>query len=114
MTSKEVISQCRKPIEDWIGRAYSSGYDSGYKRGTEEVSQLRSMCFREAGERDAEYPDGWSDHTPFYGWCNLCKRPHSGRWAHIWDYCPWCGAKINHEVEEPYPIGMETKAEEGE
>ena len=112
MTEQEVIKNCRKPIEDWIGRAYNAGYDSGYEKGIEEVSRLRSECFREVGERDAEYPDGWKDYTPFYGWCNLCKRPHSGRWAHIWDYCPWCGAKINHKAQEPYPTGMYIKTEE--
>lgn len=109
MTREEVISRCINPIKDWLNTVYTSGYDCGYEIGTEEVSRLRSECFRKAGERDAEYPDGWNDHTSFYGWCSQCKRPHSGRWAHIWNYCPWCGAKINYDLGEPYPTGMERR-----
>lgn len=114
MTSEEIKSTCRKEIEDWIGRAYNEGYENAYKDGEKKLSRLRGECCREAGENDSKYQKGWGDFTTFYGWCNLCKRPHSGRWAHVWDYCPWCGAKINHKAPEPYPTGLMYDVEKAE
>lgn len=108
MTESEIIKRYLPDIERFLRYAYSDGYKNGHKQGTEEVERLRSECCREAGENDSEYAKNWRDNTDFYGWCNLCKRPHSGRWAHIWEYCPWCGARINQEEDkQPYLYGFE-------
>jgi hypothetical protein len=98
-------------MEKWIESAYHDGYQNGYANGTEELKRLRSFCHREAGEHDKEYAEYWRDNTPFYGWCSQCKSPHSGRWAHMWEYCPWCGAKVEHKDNDPYPTGMEQEGE---
>jgi hypothetical protein len=94
-------------MEEWLESAYQCGYENGYTRKSEEVERLRSTCYREAGEYDKEYAKNWKDSTCFYGWCSQCKKPHSGRWAHVWEYCPWCGAKIERKEDDPYPMGME-------
>lgn len=104
-TSEEIIASYRPRMEEWLKYAYNEGYGAGKTEGTAEVERLRSLCHREAGEHDDKYAEGWRDHTPFYGWCSECKRPHSGRWAHVWEYCPWCGARIDRTAPEPYPLG---------
>ena len=104
MKRNEIIDRCHEEIDAWIGRAYSGGYDNGYSEAKKEVKRLRETCVRETGEKDNEYSKGWNDTGTFYGWCSQCKKPHSGRWAHIWKYCPWCGAKIDN-TKDPYPLG---------
>lgn len=104
-TNKEqLIKNHRSRIEESLNCMYSSGYDAGYTESQKEIEQMRSICTRMKGEHDTEYIQE-EDDMPFYGWCSKCERPHAGRWAHIWDFCPWCGAKINHN-EEPYPTGL--------
>ena len=106
MTRDEVIEGYRSRIEEWLRYAYDDGYKDGHRKGAEEVSHLRSECHLEAGEKDSEYENGWGDHTRFYGWCSECKHPISGRWGHIQEYCGWCGAKIKHTENDPYPTGL--------
>jgi hypothetical protein len=101
----ELIDSYMNGIRRFVEYSYSEGYSSGYKNGTEEIDNLRSTVHREAGEKDEEYMKNWDDNGPFYGWCNKCKHPHSGRYAHIWSYCPWCGGKIDYSCEQPYPLG---------
>lgn len=103
---EEVISDYTPRMAEWLKYAYDEGYKNGNIIKRKYLKNLRSECHREAGENDGEYPKEWGDYTTFYGWCSKCKKPHSGRWAHVWDFCPWCGAKINHDVEPPYPTGM--------
>ena len=112
-TSREVIEAYRPNIDKWIEYAFSAGYKAGYDNRREELENLRALCHREAGEHDEEYAEGWGDGTPFYGWCSECKSPHSGRWTHIWQYCPWCGARIDHDAEEPYPTGYKQEDSNG-
>lgn len=105
-TSEEVIAGYRPRIEEWLRYAYNDGYRCGFKNGRGDADKLRGTCVREADANDSTYADGWDDYTLFYGWCSQCKRPHSGRWAHMWEYCPWCGAKVVHTDNDPYPTGM--------
>ena len=103
MDKKEVwISK----VKDILDSCYSAGYCKGKEDERERVGRLRAYCAREAGGNDEEYAEGWGDHTPFYGWCTLCKKPHSGRWAHVWRYCPWCGAEVLNTERDPYPTGL--------
>lgn len=102
---EEIMDRYRSRIEEMLKYAYSEGRKEGAAENAEEMRRLRSECHREAGEHDDEYAKNWRDHTPFYGWCSECERPHSGRWAHVWEYCPWCGARIDRKAEEPYPLG---------
>lgn len=104
---EEVVESFGNRVKGFISYAWSDGYSSGYEKGQEEVKHLRAECTLEAGEHDEEYADNWRDYTTFYGWCKQCKKPHSGRWAHMWEYCPWCGAKVNTKAEKPYPLGLE-------
>lgn len=103
----QLIKNYSSEIEKSLSNIYSAGYKGGYTKGKEETDRLRATCIREKGENDSEYAKKWRDNTPFYGWCSKCERPHSGRWAHVWEFCPWCGAKINHNAEAPYPTGIE-------
>jgi hypothetical protein len=100
-----VIKRYRERAEELLGRIYNEGYKRGVDAGKGELDNLRSEVFLEAGENDTEYAFGWNDYTLFYGWCGACHRPISGRWAHVAEYCQWCGAKINHE-KDPYPSGL--------
>ena len=81
-----------------VSYIFSDGYKAGYEVAKEEVKRLRSECIREyeSDEKKREYEEECQDHE-FYGWCNQCHHPHGGRWAHLWEYCPWCGAIINHK-----------------
>ena len=106
MTQNEVVENYRTRIEEFIGYAYSNGYREGHTAGTREINNLRSECHLEAGDHDSEYEDGWNDHTPFYGWCSSCGKPISGRWGHVYEYCPWCGGRLKRTLDEPYPTGM--------
>lgn len=106
LSSDEVIKRYRPRIEEWLESAYRNGYGNGYEKGTEEMDRLRSVCVIEAGDNDEEYANNWRDYTRFYGWCNQCHHPMSGRWAHVWEWCPWCGAKIDRKAELPYPSGI--------
>lgn len=110
----EVADAYAERIKVFLRGAYSEGYGNGAEDEREAVKNLRGTHKREAGEYDDVYAKNWRDSTPFYGWCAGCKRPHSGRWAHIWEYCPWCGGKIDR-TDEPYPRGRrETEDEESE
>ena len=107
MDKTQLIKNYSSEIEKSLSNIYSAAYKEGYTKGKEETDRLRATCIREKGENDSEYAKNWRDNTPFYGWCSKCKRPHSGRWAHMWEFCPWCGAKIKHDVEAPYPVEIE-------
>lgn len=103
-TCEEVAHEYEKRIQEWLRYAYNEGYGFAINKKDDEIKNLREKHKREAGEYDDVYAKNWRDSTPFYGWCSGCKRPHSGRWAHVWNYCPWCGGKIDH-TDEPYPLG---------
>lgn len=103
-TKGEVEKDYGDRMREWLGYAYSEGYGRAQEIAEKEKILLRSKVFREAGENDDKYAEDWRDNTTFYGWCTGCKRPHSGRWAHMWEYCPWCGGKIDR-TDEPYPMG---------
>ena len=107
MDKTQLIKNYSSQIENALSNMYSSGYDAGYTKGKEEIKLMRGTCTRTKGEHDAEYAEKWDDDTPFYGWCGKCERPHSGRWAHMWEFCPWCGAKIVYGPHDPYPGGIE-------
>lgn len=109
MDKAQLIKNYSQSIEEALDNMYSNGYKAGYTKGKKEVEYMRSTCIREKGENDSEYAKNWRDNTTFYGWCNQCKRPHSGRWAHMWEFCPWCGAKIDQGAEAPYPAGMDVE-----
>ena len=104
-TSEEVIENYRPRMEEWLRYAYDEGYRKGNEIKKEYLDNLRSECHREKGNYDEGYSKQWNDYTPFYGWCSKCQKAHSGRWAHIWEFCPWCGSRIDHKAEEPYPTG---------
>ena len=114
MDKTQLIQNYSSRIEDALGNMYSNGYNAGYTEGKKEVEHMRAACTRIKGKHDSEYAEQWDDDTPFYGWCNECERPHSGRWAHMWDFCPWCGAQINHDAEVPYPTRMNKECESDE
>ena len=59
---------------------------------------------------DADYAKQWDDYSPLYGWCSVCGKVHSGRWGHMFCFCPWCGARINHD-KDPYPLGLRQTSE---
>ncbi len=107
MSKKDIIKNYTSRIEESLSNVYSNGYAAGYEEGKKEIDHLRSTCKRIKGEHDNEYAKNWDDDSDFYGWCSKCERPHSGRWAHIWEFCPWCGARIDHNAENPYPMGMD-------
>lgn len=104
-TSEDIIKSYRERMEEWLKYAYDEGYKNGETVKSERLRRIRSDCHREAGEFDSDYAERWRDKSPFYGWCSQCKKPHSGRWAHVWEYCPWCGARIDRTTPEPYPLG---------
>lgn len=104
-----VIDKYQGRIEKLIEYAYSDGYVDGLTSAEDDIVKMRASCQRIAGEYDEKYADAWDDHTDFYGWCNQCEHPHSGRFAHMWDFCPWCGAKIDFDHEQPYPGGYKGK-----
>ena len=105
-SSEEVIANYLPRIEEWLKHAYNEGYRNGNEIKQEYLNSLRSECHREKGEQDEEYQKGWGDYSCFYGWCCKCKKPHSGRWAHIWSFCPWCGSRIEYREDDPYPTGV--------
>ncbi len=111
MDKTQLIKNYSRQIEKSLGNMYSSGYEAGYTEGKKEIEHMRATCIRTKGEHDAEYVEKEED-APFYGWCSECERPHSGRWAHMWEFCPWCGAKIDYSAEVPYPAGMDAKQPE--
>lgn len=106
MSKEDIIKNYSSRIEESLFNVYSNGYAAGYEEGKKEIDHLRSTCKKTKGKHDEEYAKNWDDDSAFYGWCNKCERPHSGRWAHIWEFCPWCGARIDHNAENPYPMGM--------
>ena len=99
------IESCRNHVEKILDFVYRKSHNHGVESTNERIEKMRASCQRIAGEHDAEYADGWGDHTDFYGWCNQCEHPHSGRHANLWEFCPWCGAKIDWNHEQPYPMG---------
>lgn len=108
MKSNEIVEKYRPRMEEWLKYAYSEGYSNGKAEGENEVRKLRTTCHREKTcvGKDEEYAEQWNDYSPLYGWCSECGKVHSGRWGHVWEYCPWCGAKIDH-TEDPFPTGLQ-------
>lgn len=113
MDKTQLIKNYGSQIETALGNMYSNGYEAGYTESRKEVENIRGTCIRTNGEHDDEYSKKWDDDAPFYGWCSKCERPHSGRWAHMWEFCPWCGARIDHShhIPDPAPKGHDNKTD---
>lgn len=109
---QESIEKYRSHIDKILGYAYEDGYRNGMDYGMEQLENERAECHREMSSvgNDADYAKEWNDYSPLYGWCSVCGKVHSGRWAHIWEFCPWCGARINHD-NDPYPLGLRMTSE---
>lgn len=111
-SSQEIADAYGERIKEFLRGAYNEGYSNGVETEREEIKNIRGTHKRETGEHDDSYAKNWHDNTTFYGWCAGCKHPHSGRWAHMWEYCPWCGGKIDR-TDEPYPMGRKETEEDG-
>lgn len=108
-SSKEIADDYSERMKEWLKYAYDEGYKAGSAEMHEQFENLREKHKRAAGKYDDVYAKNWRDNTTFYGWCDGCGRPHSGRWAHVWKYCPWCGGEIDR-TDEPYPMGRKEES----
>ena len=97
----KLINNYELSIRTFLENIYSSAYNEGFSDGKAKSVKMRTLCSRIPGEHDSEYQKNWNDDGPFNGWCSECGRPHSGRWAYAWEYCPWCGGPIRHVTDDP-------------